>query len=202
MLSVTGGSHRVLLGPLLEVGHVAARVAGALKQRARLVREDGPAARGGAERLRDLLRRREDLGSEADAADLGRRCLDQLLHQRGERPIDCGGVTLDLLEEGRRQRREPRAQRQEDATRRLGVGAGAVPHREVDLEALGNAAQAEVGQAGQHELGELKGVEGGSRRPDAGPLEEGDVEADAVADDRAVADELGQLAGEGAEARR
>ncbi len=74
-----------------------------------------------------------------------------------------------------------------------------MPHREVNAEALRDAAQAVVAEAGQQQLRQVEGVVHGAAEQHAAATQEVDVELDALADHRAVADEVCNLARYGRE---
>ncbi len=197
-----GRGHRLLLSARLEDATEALDAAGTPKQRDDFQLTNGGLA-GAGEGLGDLLGRGEQVRGEAsvevdDVGALGQELGEEML----QGPIAALGQTLDLMQQPGWQPIEALAEGEEDAAGGIGVGAGAMALGEIDLEALGNAAEAELALAGQEELGHVEGVVGGAGREDAAAIEEVDVEADVLAHERAIADELGELGGDGGKARR
>jgi hypothetical protein len=106
------------------------------------------------------------------------------------------------VQEPGRQFCETATQGKEDAASGVGIGAGAVAHREVDAEVVGDAAEAVVADPRQEQLSEVPGVNDRAGRGNAGALEELEVEVDALTDDGTIAEEVGKLGGNGREQRR
>ncbi len=155
--------------------------------------------------LPGVLRRREQARTPGPAAVVDTRgpLREHLAHQRRERPVCRCGEALYLVQQPARQLGQPPAQRQEDGARRVGVGVGAMAQREIDVEMLGDAAQAVIVQAGQQAAGPGRGCRT-ARPATQTPLRarKRRVELDVLPDDRAIADERGDLRRHGGEVRR
>ena len=194
------GHRRLLLAPL-EAGEELRLLDRPLEHRRHLGRRHGDGRRPGDQRLAELPGQ-DNLFPGGPRLPEQRRLLEHLGEKPLQRPLRRGGDALELDEGLGGQVRQPRAQAQEDLTRRLGVGEGAMALRERHVQVGRQRAQAVIGEAVQQEGGEVPGVEDGAGRRDPLRGEKAEVERYVLADHRQVRQERLELRGDLGEQRR
>ena len=86
-----------------------------------------------------------------------RRFLQHGGEEVSQRPVDSGGDVVQLGEQADGQLGQTASQVEEDLTRGLGVGEGAMTDGKLDAEVAGERAQAVFGQAGQEQRAPARG---------------------------------------------